>query len=164
MRREETTMRNKLVYWALLALIMVPFGAFAADRDLVCRADALRYDTRTDAHFEGRIEAVTQVRGFSISDSCTFVTISKAGVRTTFYVGPEKFIARNEFKLVVGDTVFITGASATDSAGRGIMLVRSIRNESTLLVLRNEEGVPMWVNLPVEMDPEIDVDPEWHDG
>jgi hypothetical protein len=83
-------------------MILLPFRAVADSADVVCRADALRYDPTLDTKFEGIVEAVAHVRGVSISDSCVFVTLSNAGARLTFYIGPEKFIARNEFKLAVG--------------------------------------------------------------
>ncbi len=152
-------MLRKLTYWIILAMTLIAFPVFADDRDIVCRADALRYDTAADMHFEGIVQAIAYVRGVSISDSCMFVTLSKAGSRTTFYIGPEKYIARNEFKLVVGDNVFITGAAAMDSNNRMIVLTRSIRNDSTLLVLRDEEGQPIWVKSPVVLDPDVSDDP-----
>jgi hypothetical protein len=148
-------MPARLIFLTVLLITLFSFRVFADDSGAVCLSDALRYDTRTETHFEGRVEAITNTRGLSSRDLCTFVTISKAGVRTTFYLGPQEFIERNHFKLNVGDMVSFTGASATDFRKRSMVLVRSIRNNSTLLVLRDEGGTALWMKLPVELDPEI---------
>src|SRR5688572_15390029 len=99
-------MFRKLAYLTVVLLTLLPFRVFA-DNDAVCREDSLRYDKAKEAYFEARVESITHVRGFSISDSCTFVLASIAGVRTAFYLAPEKFLADNDFEVAVGDSVSI---------------------------------------------------------
>jgi hypothetical protein len=148
-------MPRKVVFSIVLALSLSSFRAFASDGRNVCPTDVLHYDTKMETHFEGKVTAINNFRGVSILNPCTFITISNAGVRSVFFLGPRDFIARNEFKLAVGDMVSITGAPATDFRKRSIILTRLIRNNSMLLTLRDEAGDVLWMKPPVEMDPEL---------
>jgi hypothetical protein len=55
-------MSRTLTHWIVLAMILLPVRAFSDSQDIVCGADALRYDTRVDTHFEGIVKAVAHVR------------------------------------------------------------------------------------------------------
>ena len=70
-------------------------------------------------------------------------------------IGPEELVARSGLKLTIGEMVTVMGMPLVWN-GRHIVLAREVSNMTSVLVVRDLDGYPMWdMNRPIRMDPEL---------
>jgi hypothetical protein len=68
-------------------------------------------------------------------------------------IGPKDFVDRSGFKPKAGEMVTVIGVPAILD-GREALLAREVRTRSTVFVVRDPNGDPMWLK-PVQMDPDL---------
>jgi hypothetical protein len=70
-------------------------------------------------------------------------------------IGPEELVARSGLKLKIGEMVTVMGMPLVWN-GRYIVLAREVSNMTSVLVVRDRDGYPMWdMNRPIRMAPEL---------
>jgi hypothetical protein len=134
-----------------LAAILLPSELYAFDRWNNLRGIGRgRYDVLAEQVYEGTVSS----QGRVVDGLMYFVL--RTSVRTLeVEIGPEEFVARNGFKLKTGDIVAVVGMPLARN-GRDIVLAREVRTMTSVLVVRDRNGYPMWeTNRPVQMDPEV---------
>jgi DNA/RNA endonuclease YhcR with UshA esterase domain len=59
------------------------------------------------------------------------------------FAGPTVFLQRQAFPLAKGDAIEVTGSRVTFN-GTPALLARQIKKGDTILILRDENGRPVW--------------------
>jgi hypothetical protein len=101
-----------------------------------------RYDKRTEATLKGpivevkRIETPSGVQG-------THLLLKDGKEPIEVFAGPTLFLERQKFPLAKGDAIEVTGSRVTFN-GAPALLARQIKKGDTILVLRDENGRPVW--------------------
>ncbi|MBP7736429.1 MAG: DNA-binding protein [Spirochaetes bacterium] len=85
------------------------------------------------------VETVERARGYN---SGTHLEIKTDGGILSVYAGPSSFLY-NKITFVKGDAVEVTGARVADDGKPGIV-AREIRKGDKRIVLRNNDGTPLW--------------------
>jgi hypothetical protein len=63
------------------------------------------------------------------------------------FTGPTVFLEKQTFPLAKGDAIEVTGSRVTIN-GTAALLARQIRKGDTILILRDENGRPVWAPKP----------------
>jgi hypothetical protein len=144
-------MKRELVLFALIAAAMIvlsPAGAWAFNHDDVL--DGIRYDVLAERVFEGVLDGKPYVL-----DGLMYFPLRTSGTMADVQIGPKEFVEGSGFKLEVGQMVTVVGMPVVIK-DRVIVLAREIRNKSSVFVVRDRNGQPMWkMDRPIQMDPEL---------
>jgi hypothetical protein len=133
---------------AMLLLTTIVAGARDL-RDGARDIDRMRYDVRAEQVYEGTVGS----RGHVV-DGLMYFALRTSGRSVEVQIGTEEFVERSGFKLKIGETVTVTGMPLFWN-DRNIVLAREVRKMTSVLVVRDREGYPMWdTNGPVYMDPD----------
>jgi hypothetical protein len=134
-----------------LAAILLPSELAAFDRGDDLRGIGRgRYNVLAERVYEGIVSSNGRV-----VDGLMYFALRTSDRTVEVEIGPEEFVARNGFKLKTGDMVAVVGMPLARN-GREIVLAREVRTMTSVLVVRDGNGYPMWeTNRPVQMDPEI---------
>jgi hypothetical protein len=109
-----------------------------------------RYDPLAEQVYEGIVgnkeHAVDGLMYFALRMSDRTVEVQ---------IGPEEFVERSGFKLKIGEMVAVVGMPLVWE-NRDIVLARKVGNMTSVLVVRDRDGYPMWdMKKPIQMDPEL---------
>jgi len=101
-----------------------------------------RYDKATEATLKGPIQEVkvvdtpSGIRG-------THLMLKDGKQMIEVFTGPTVFLEHQNFPLAKGDAVEVIGSRVTVN-GTSALLARQIRKGDTILLLRDENGRPVW--------------------
>ena len=99
------------------------------------------YDSATETHFKGTIEAVTQMtRGQMMG---THLTLKTGEGNREIMLGPSKFITSKGFTFAKGDSIEVTGSKVT-MGGMEHIIAREVVKDGKTLTLRDKTGTPEW--------------------
>jgi hypothetical protein len=102
-----------------------------------------RYDTTTEATFQGTIAEVREVDHAGFRGKGLHVTLKTAGETFDVHVGPLSFVQEKNLTLVKGDEVEITGSKVKEESGSSV-IAKSIKKGGTTVTLRDDQGRPLW--------------------
>ena len=147
-------MARKSFIYVLAGTAMLLLSAISASaldrRDGVRDIDRIRYDVRAEQVYEGTVGSKGHV-----VDGLMYFTLRMSDRTIDVEIGPEEFVEQSGFKLKIGKVVTATGMPL-DWNGRDIVLAREVGNMTSVLVVRNRDGYPMWdLDRPIHMDPEF---------
>jgi hypothetical protein len=109
---------------------------------------AVQYDMGTEQTFQGTIAGT----GHSIQGLMYFPLRIKDTV-VEVQIGPKEFAGRS-LRLNPGEVLTVIGIRVV-MEGRDTVLARQISSMSGVVILRDDNGVPLWEpNRPIQMDPE----------
>jgi hypothetical protein len=104
-------------------------------------------DVLDERMFEGTVLS----KGYVIEGLMYFPLKTATGVLEV-QIGPKDFVERGGFKPKIGEMVSVIGVPAI-LEGRKAVLAREVRHKSTVFVVRDRNGEPIWdPNRPVQMD------------
>jgi hypothetical protein len=130
-------MKNGIFMSMLIATAMVVLSTAAVGA----------LDVLDERMFEGTVVS----KGYVIDGLMYFPLKTATGVLEV-QIGPKDFVERSGFKPKIGEMVTVIGVPAILSE-REVVLAREVRHKSTLFVVRDRNGEPMWdPNRPVQMD------------
>ena len=139
---------------AMLLLSAMVAGGALDRRDDVREIDRIRYDVLAEQVYEGTVGSKGHV-----VDGLMYFALRISDRTVEVQIGPEEFVQRSGFKLKIGEMVTVVGMPLVWK-GRDIVLARKVSNMTSVLVVRDRDGYPMWdMKRPVQMDPEL---PESH--
>jgi hypothetical protein len=123
-------------------------------RDDLRDIDRVRYDWRAEQVYQGSVGSKGHV-----VDGLMYFPLRMSDSTVEVQIGPEELIARSGLKLKIGEMVTVMGMPLVWN-GRHCVLAREVSNMTSVLVVRDRDGYPMWdMNRPIRMDPEL---PEFH--
>jgi hypothetical protein len=133
---------------AMLLLTTIVVGARDL-RDGARDIDRMRYDVRAEQVYEGTVGS----KGH-IVDGLMYFALRTSGRSVEVQIGTEEFVDRSGLKFKIGETVTVIGMPLFWN-GRNIVLAREVSKMSSVLVVRDREGNPMWDMIrPLDMDPD----------
>ena len=132
---------------AMLLLSAIVAGALDR-RDRVREIDRIRYDVRAEQVYEGTVGSKGHV-----VDGLMYFTLRMSDRNVDVEIGPEEFVEQSGFKLKIGKAVTAMGMPLVWN-GRDIVLAREVSNMTSVLIVRDRDGYPMWdMERPIHMDP-----------
>src|SRR5579864_2440176 len=132
---------------AMFLLSAIVAGALDR-RDGVREIDRIRYDVRAEQVYEGAEGSKGHV-----VDGLMYFTLRMSDRTVDVEIGPEEFVEQSGFKLKIGRAVTVTGMPLVWN-GRNIVLAREVSNMTSVLIVRDRDGYPMWdMDRPIRMDP-----------
>jgi hypothetical protein len=130
-------MKNRMFISILIAVAMV----------LISTAAAGAFDIVDERTFEGTVAS----KGHVIDGLMYFPLKTATGVLEV-QIGPKNFVERSGFKPKIGEMVTVVGVPAILEE-REVVLAREVLHKSTVFVVRDRNGQPMWdPKRPVQMD------------
>ena len=105
------------------------------------------YDTKTEAKFNGTVEAVEKVTGPARSGrrgmGGTHLTLKTASETLAVHLGPSAFMTDQKVDIVKGDALEILGSRVTIDK-ESVVLAREIKKGEKTWTLRDASGRPLW--------------------
>ncbi|HZF08326.1 MAG TPA: hypothetical protein VFE33_06005 [Thermoanaerobaculia bacterium] len=101
-----------------------------------------RYDKATETTLKGPIQEVKVVTTPS-GIRGTHLMLKDGKQVIEVFTGPTVFLEAQKFPLAKGDAVEVTGSRVTVN-GTSALLARQVRKGDTVLILRDENGRPVW--------------------
>jgi hypothetical protein len=84
-----------------------------------------------------------------------YFTLRMSNRSVEVQIGPTDFVERCGFQLKIGEMIEVVGMPLFWN-GRNVVLARRVSNATSVLVVRDRDGHPMWdMKTPVQMDPEL---------
>ncbi|MEO8683131.1 MAG: hypothetical protein ABI665_29060 [Vicinamibacterales bacterium] len=71
-------------------------------------------------------------------------TLKAGDASMLIHIGPTAFLDAKDFHLSVGDRVTVIGSKVKEDDGTEMVIVRQITRGTTVLMMRDEEGRPLW--------------------
>lgn len=136
-------MRIRVVLAILIAAALVVLAYGADDQDI----SAMPYDKTTELMIDGRL--LSRGHALEVCEDGVFISVEGYEV----YLGPSEYVRRFMIKLNIGEEVTVVGAPVRFRE-KNILMARSVTTGSRMLILRDREGRPNWLDLPVHLDPE----------
>ena len=135
---------------AMLLLSAMVAGGALDRRDDVREIDRIRYDVLAEQVYEGTVGSKGHV-----VDGLMYFALRISDRTVEVQIGPEEFVERSGFKLKIAGMVTVVGMPLVWQ-GRDVVLARKVSNMTSVLVVRDRDGYPMWdMNRPIRMDPEL---------
>ena len=100
------------------------------------------YDPKTEMTTRGTIEAVTQVAGNWAWYGTHLALKTEAGT-IDVHLGPEAYIANQQFSFAKGDQIEVTGSKVAIK-NTDTLIAREVKKGDKTLVLRDANGMPNW--------------------
>jgi hypothetical protein len=100
------------------------------------------YDPAKVEVVAGQVVSLEQITGRG-PGAAVVLKVNTGNETLSVHLGPQWFIDKQDMKLAAGDTVEIKGAKAT-RAGADIFIAAEVKKGSSVLKLRDENGVPAW--------------------
>lgn len=100
------------------------------------------YDPSTEKTVQGKVTKVAPVasqRGWS----GIHLIVESQDQQYEVHAGPEPYLQQKGFTFAVGDQVEIVGSEILYN-GAKTLIAREIKKDGKTLMLRNQQGVPMW--------------------
>jgi len=147
-------MTKKCLLWVLAWVAMLLLSSTMAGalhgRGDVRDIDRVRYDVLAERIYEGTVGSKGRV-----VDGLMYFALRMPDGTVEVQIGPEEFVGHSGFKLKIGQMVTAIGMRLVWN-GRDIVLAREVSNMTSVLVVRDREGYPMWdMSRPIQMDPEL---------
>jgi len=138
------------VFAGTAMLIPSAITAGALDcRDVRC-IDHFRYDASAEQIYEGTVGSKGHV-----VEGLMYFALRMSGRTLEVQIGPEEFVQHSGFKFKIGEMVTVVGMPLVLN-GRDIVLARELTNMTSVFIVRDHDGYPMWdTTRPVKMDPEL---------
>jgi hypothetical protein len=109
-----------------------------------------RYDPSLEQVYKGMVGSKSHVVA-----GLMYFTLRMSDRSLQVQIGPEDFVERSGFQLKIGETITVLGMPLTWD-GRNVVLARRVSNATSVLIVRDRDGRPMWdMKTPVQMDPEL---------
>jgi hypothetical protein len=109
-----------------------------------------RYDPYLEQVYEGRVGSKSHVVA-----GLMYFTLRMSNRSVEVQIGPTDFVERCGFQLKIGEMIEVVGMPLFWN-GRNVVLARRVSNATSVLVVRDRDGHPMWdMKTPVQMDPEL---------
>ncbi len=102
----------------------------------------MRYDPATETTVTGTVEHVKTVPARRAGHGIHLL-LKTSATTLDVHLGPKAFLKEKGFSVDKGDQVEVTGSKVTLKSGEAL-IARKIKKGDTTLILRNEQGVPMW--------------------
>jgi hypothetical protein len=102
-----------------------------------------QYDPAKVETINGTVEAVEMVTPMKGMYKAVALMVKTGSETIAVHLGPEWYIGRLDVKILKGDTVEVKG-SRISFAGKPAIIAAEIKKGDTVLVLRNEAGIPVW--------------------
>lgn len=103
-----------------------------------------KYDSAAARTFEGVVTGVSRsARTTSEPDILLLQVRTDAGDLVNVHAGPLNYVSKQDFYVVVGDRVSVTG-SPVESFGHSVILAAQVSKDGQVLTLRNRDGQPVW--------------------
>ena len=102
-----------------------------------------RYNTATVATFEGLVSTISSHTG-KRGTPRSRVTLKTNDGSVLIHIGPTAFLDFKGFHPAVGDHFVVIGSKVKEDDGSEMVIVRQITRGKTVLMMRNEEGRPLW--------------------
>jgi hypothetical protein len=113
-------------------------------------ARRFRYDPSAEQVYEGMVGSKSHVVA-----GLMYFTLRVSDRSLEVQIGPEAFIERSGFQLKIGEMITVVGMPLF-WGGRNVVLTRRVSNATSVLIVRDRDGRPMWdMKIPVQMDPEL---------
>lgn len=103
---------------------------------------AMRYDPATETTLTGTVEQVKTVPARRAGYG-THLLLKTSAKTLDVHLGPEAFLKEKGFSVNKGDQVEVTGSKVALKSGE-TLIARKIKKGDTTLILRNEQGLPLW--------------------
>ena len=130
-------MRNRFALICLIILTTATF-AFAQGGPRAPRA----YNPATETTITGTVQDVLHPSAYNGMVG-THVNLKTQNGVIEVHVGPEAFIAKQNFSIEKGDTLTVTGSKQV-IAGQNELIARDVKKGDKVLILRDDNGVPKW--------------------
>ncbi len=101
------------------------------------------YDPAKAETVSGTVEAVETVTPMKGMNPALALVLKTDKETIPVHLGPEWYITRLDTKLVKGDAIEVKGSRAT-FAGKPAIIAAEIKKGDSVLVLRDNAGVPVW--------------------
>ena len=105
------------------------------------RGPGYRYDPSAETKITGSIEQIKTTD--TMCHTGTHLMVKTDTAETEVGLGPTQFLKDQKLKLKKGDTVEVTGATATTAQGK-VFIARQITTGGKTVTLRDEKGTPTW--------------------
>jgi hypothetical protein len=92
---------------------------------------------------KGVIESVEMINPMKSVHNAVALILKTDKESLTVHLGPDWYISRLDTKLNKGDTIEVKGAKAIYS-GKTFIIASEIKKGDATLVLRNDNGIPVW--------------------
>jgi hypothetical protein len=139
-------MTSKWLFCFVFALLLLMAGVMVLGAAQDERTPL--YNLSNERVFQGVIES----KGHIVEGFMYFPVRTRQGM-IEVQAGPGEFLRLKNFDLVPGDNVRILGEKVV-IGDRQIVLPREIRCARGVLIVRDDDGVPIWESKPTQMDPE----------
>jgi hypothetical protein len=104
--------------------------------------DEPRYDTSTVATFTGIVGAVSLHTGRRGNPRTRAMLKTKDGI-VQIHIGPTSFLQDRQVEIAEGDSLTVIGSRVSEDSGE-LIIVRQLTRGKQVLMLRNEDGRPLW--------------------
>lgn len=92
---------------------------------------------------KGVIESVEMINPMKGVHNAVALILKTDKEKLTVHLGPDWYISRLDTKLIKGDSIEVKGAK-TSYSGKSFIIASEIKKGDATLVLRNENGIPVW--------------------
>ena len=143
-------MSKNMVVCLVAGMVLLLFTAMVAGaldrRDWMRDIDRAPYNVASEKIYEGTVASKGHV-----VDGLVYFALRTAGTTVQVQIGPEAFVERSGLALNIGAMVTAVGVPVLWN-GRSIVLAREVRTMTSVLLVRDDEGYPLWETN--QMDPE----------
>jgi len=105
--------------------------------------DEPRFDTSTVATYTGVVTALSSKTGKRGAPRSR-LTLRTSGGDMLIHIGPTAFLDARSFHPSVGDRLTVIGSRVKEDDGTEMVIVRQITRGKTVLIMRSEDGRPLW--------------------
>ena len=100
-----------------------------------------KYNKASEVKLKGTVEEVKMVPGTCCKESCAHLMLRTDKGLLEIQVAPEAFLKDMEVSFAKGDNLEVTAAKIT---GSEVYLAREIQKNGDVVVVRDNEGGPVW--------------------
>jgi hypothetical protein len=101
------------------------------------------YDPATVETVSGTVESVNKITPMSGMYSGIHLTVKTDKETLDVHLGPEWYIERLDTKIEKGDRIEVKGSRVT-IAGKPALIAAEVKKGNSVLVLRDNNGIPAW--------------------
>lgn len=126
--------------WVSAAALTVLFAAAS----VLAQAQApAKYVKSSEVKVKGTVTEVT-----TGADGIVRLALKSDKGDLNVFVAPEKFLKEMEITFNKGDTLEILGSQVTGADGAPLLLAREITRAGDTMLMRDDQGKPVWVGWP----------------
>jgi hypothetical protein len=102
----------------------------------------LKYVKSSEVKVKGVIEEVK-----TAADDTVHLTLKNDKGLLDVVIAPEKFLKEMEITFAKGDTIEVVGSQLA-TEGNPIMLAREVTRNGDVMLMRDDQGKPVWIGWP----------------